>query len=129
VGKNKIVEDLDAAFDRLKNVIVPEHVRRRGISGPPCGVTGKCQDCVGRTRICAITTLIEGKPLFSEINVIIVDEDLGLGWSPSWSQRRIDKIAASHERFMWTLPWELGKALDTKDLWEEVRAHLRSKPE
>jgi hypothetical protein len=129
VGKNKIVEDLDAAFDRLKNVIVPEHVRRRGISGPPCGVTGKCHDCVGRTRICAITTLIEGKPLFSEINVIIVDEDLGLGWSPSWSQGRIDKIAANHERFMWTLPWELGKALDTKDLWEGVKAHLRSKPE
>jgi hypothetical protein len=124
VGRNKIVRDLDEAFHRLKNVIVPEHVRRRGVAGPPCGETGKCHDCIGRNRICAITTIIEGKPLFTEINVIIVNEDLGLGWDESWSRDRINRIAANHEKFMWTLPWELGKDVDKKALWEAVRCHF-----
>lgn len=129
VGRNKIVRDLDEAFHRLKNVIAPEHLRRRGAKGPPCAVTGKCNDCIGDNRICVITSIIEGKPLFSEINVIIVNQDLGLGWDQSWPQERIDKIAANHERFMWTLPQELVKAVDKKALWEAVRSQLRSDQE
>lgn len=129
IGKNKIVKDLDEAFHRLKNVIVPEHVRRRGISGPPCGVTGKCHDCIGNNRICNITAIIEGSPRFTEILVIIVDQDLGLGWNGSWPQERIDKIAANHEKFMWRLPPEIRKAVDKKALWEGVKSRLRSEPE
>lgn len=75
IGKNKIVRNLDEAFQRVKNVIAPEHIRRRGVSGPPCTVTGECHDCIGSNRICCITAIIENKPMLTEINVVIVDEN------------------------------------------------------
>jgi hypothetical protein len=128
VGRNKIVKDLDEAFHRLKNVIVPQHTRRRsGIFSPPCVVRGKCHDCMGNNRACNVTVIIEGKPFQTEINVVIVDQDLGLGWNEAWPQDRIDKIAAEHEKFMWTFPSELVKTLDKKALWEAVKSQLRSK--
>lgn len=34
VGKNKIVPDLEAAFARIRNVIAPEHIKRRGGTAP-----------------------------------------------------------------------------------------------
>jgi hypothetical protein len=105
VGKNKIVKNLDEAYDRVKNLMAPEHFRILGY-GTPCAAKGECIDCVGSKRSCNITTIIEGKPFFSEINVIIVDEDLGLGWDRSWPQERIEAIKAEHKKHM--LPF-LGK--------------------
>ncbi len=129
IGKNKIVKDLDEAFHRVKNLIAPEHARRRGISGPPCSVTGECHDCSGKKRICNVTAIIEGRPRFTEIHVIVVNQDLGLGWDESWPQERIDEIAANHEKFMWTLPPEIRKAVDRRGLWEGVKSYLRWEPE
>ena len=34
-----------------------------------------------------------------EIAVIIVNEDLGLGWDPDWPQERKDKIFLEYQRF------------------------------
>jgi hypothetical protein len=118
VGKNKIVRNLDDAFDRVKNVIAPEHLRRRGAPSP-CTVTRKCLDCIGRHRVCAITTIIENRPMFTEINVMIVDEDLGLGWDKSWPKERINQIAEKHQKFMWTIPNEVIQSLDMKGLWDK----------
>lgn len=104
VGKNKIVKDLDEAFQRVKNVIVPEHTRKRGASGPPCSTKGKCYDCIGRKRVCNVMTIMEGSPALTELNVVIVDEDLGLGWDPSWPEERIHKILENHRKFIWSVP-------------------------
>lgn len=120
LGKNKIVQNLEEAFHRVKNVIAPEHLRRREAPSP-CAVTGRCHDCIGRNRVCAVTTIIESKPLFTEMNVIIVNEDLGLGWDRSWPKRRINGIAAKHEKFMWTIPKPVRATLNLKDIWETVR--------
>jgi len=120
VGKNKIVRNLDEAFDRVKNMIAPEHLRRRGALSP-CAVAGKCLDCIGRHRVCAVTTIIENKPMFTEINVILVDEDLGLGWDKSWPKQRINKIAARHQKFMWTISQEVIESLNLRTLWEEEK--------
>jgi hypothetical protein len=93
VGRNKIVKDLDEAFYRIKNIIAPNHVRIRSVelggrnSKTPCAVTGECSDCRAIDRICNIFGVIEGKPLFTDLNVIIVNEDLGLGWDPSWPKK------------------------------------------
>ena len=65
---------------------------------------GKCRDCRGEKRVCAVTTVIEHKPLTTEINVVIVDEDLGLGWDRSWPAERIDAIARKHDPFVCPLP-------------------------
>jgi hypothetical protein len=120
VGKNKIVKNLDEAFHRVKNVIAPEHLKRRKALSP-CTVTGRCHDCIGPHRICAVTTIIESKPLFTEINVIIVNEDLGLGWERSWPKRRINRIAERHEKFMWSLPEPVIKTLKIKDSWKNLK--------
>ena len=120
VGRNKIVKDLDAAIERLKKVTAPEHVSRRGSSKSPCIVKGECKDCVGASRVCNITTILEGAPLFSEVNVIIVDEDLGLGWDISWAQERIEKISDRHNGKMWSMPEEAIHALTKEELWAGV---------
>jgi hypothetical protein len=121
IGKNKIVKDLDAAMDRLKKVTAPEHVSRRGSSNSPCTVKGECRDCSGNSRVCNVTTIMEGAPLFSEMNVILVDEDLGLGWEKSWSPERIEAISERHNRHMWGMPEEAIQALTKEELWASVR--------
>ena len=103
VGRNKIVKDLDEAFDRVKNVIAPEHIRRKGAPSP-CAKSGHCHDCVGPAKVCAVTTIIERKPPHTDMHIVIVDEDLGLGWDRSWPEERISKIAARHEQFMSLCP-------------------------
>lgn len=107
VGRNKIVKDLDEAFYRIKKIIAPNHVRIRSAelggktSKTPCAVTGECSDCRAEDRICNIFTIIEGKPFFTDLNVILVNEDLGLGWDPSWSKDRIMQIVENYKKFVW----------------------------
>lgn len=120
VGMNKIAKNLDDALTRIKNVIAPEHIRRKGGS-PPCTKTGECQDCSGERRICAVTTIIDHKPLTAEINVVIVNRDLGLGWDKSWPRERIARIAGEHDPFVCRLPKEVAERTDMKDLWQMAR--------
>lgn len=127
VGKNKIVRDLDEAFHRIKNVIAPEHIRRRGGLKPPCRVTGKCEGCIGKNRVCNVTTIIEGAPLFTEINVVVVNKDLGLGWDPSWPKEKIAEIGENHEEFMCTIPENAFVGMNKERLWDTVKPYIRSK--
>jgi len=48
--------------------------------------------------------IIEGKPTRTDLNVVIVNEDLGLGFDPSWPQTRITKILESYKKFVWVRP-------------------------
>ena len=84
VGINKIVENLAAALERVKNKAAPLNVKRHTEFEPmpPCGETGVCSDCSSPWRICNKTVIIDRqfdndryKPV---ITVVIVDEDLGL---------------------------------------------------
>ena len=31
--------------------------------------------------------------------ILLVDDDMGLGWDPAWPQERIDKIYAEYKEF------------------------------
>jgi hypothetical protein len=110
VGRNKIVKNLDEAFDRIRKVIAPNHSHIRsaelggGKSRTPCAVTGECNDCRAPDRICNIFVIIEGKPYFTDLSVVIVNEDLGLGWDPAWGQGRINQIVERYKRFVWVPP-------------------------
>lgn len=112
VGKNKIVKSLDEAFYRIRMIIAPHHIRIRAVElgggrrKTPCTKTGKCHDCRSIDRACNIFTIIEGKPLYTQLNVVMVDEDLGLGWNPSWPQTRINKIIENYKRYAWVAKWE-----------------------
>jgi len=109
-GRNKIVKDLDEAFDRIRKVIAPSHVRIRMVElggrdhKTPCAITGECSDCRAVERICNIFSVIEGKPFFTDLNVIIVNQDLGLGWDPSWPKNRIEQILENYKKFVWIPP-------------------------
>lgn len=84
VGINKIVGDLEAAFDRIRNKAAPSNVKRHPEFDPtpPCGETGVCSDCTSPWRICNKTVIIERqydndkyKPI---ITMVIVGEKLGI---------------------------------------------------
>jgi len=120
VGRNKIVKDLDEARYRLKNVIVPYHSKRRGLTAPPCSSTGTCVDCVGKNRACSVTTMVEARPRFTEITVVLVNEDLGLSWDEHWPKDRIERIVANYQRYMWTYDPEIVRGIDGKEFWRSV---------
>lgn len=107
IGKNKIVRDVDEAFDRIKNVIAPYHAKYIGLD-TPCVKAGKCCDCDSPQRICNITTVISKKPPAVDFTIVLVDEDLGLGWDPDWPEKRREKIASAYrvemEKFRASMP-------------------------
>jgi hypothetical protein len=106
VGRNKIVKDVHEALHRIKNEIAPVHSKTTGLPlGMLCAAAGKCVEpetfCGPGVRACNIIVILEGKPadVWREIVVILVDEDLGLGWDPAWPQERKDKIYAEYKEF------------------------------
>jgi hypothetical protein len=100
VGRNKIVKNVDEAMDRIKNMITPTFARRRQLP-LPCANAGRCVDCNVPQRACNITVIIEKKPPLTEMTIVIVDEDLGLGWNKGWSKEHIEKIREKYEKFDW----------------------------
>jgi len=110
VGRNKIVRDLDEAFHRIRNIIAPNHARIRSVElgggkmKTPCVKTGECSDCRTIDRICNVFTIVEGKPFFTDLTVVIVNEDLGLSWDTSWPASRITTIIEEYKKFVWLPP-------------------------
>lgn len=114
VGRNKIVRDLDAAFDRMKNMVAPElcRIKQRKV---PCVTTGRCADCSSRERACNVTTILDKRPTYTPFTVIMVDEDLGLGWDENWPRERIDRIHSNCA----DLTWLKGRPRWTADMSDE----------
>ncbi|MFC2067605.1 lactate utilization protein [Chloroflexota bacterium] len=95
VGKNKIVKDVNDALHYIKNVIAPAHCKRNNRK-TPCAVTGVCADCDSSDRLCNVTIILEKKPVHTDLSIILVNDDLGLGWDPSWAEKRISKIRSNY---------------------------------
>ena len=78
VGRNKIVETQQDAFDRIRETAAPLNAKRHEDFVTPCVKTDSCMDCSSPHRICN-SRLIMHKCLPKErITVILIDEDLGL---------------------------------------------------
>jgi len=102
VGRNKIVKDEAEAEWRIKNVINIAHgTNYRGdvaldnkqlTPAQPCVRAGKCIDCRGPLRNCNAKVVMEHKTRLTDLTVILIDEDLGLGWDPAWDKKRIERI-------------------------------------
>ena len=75
-GINKIVEDIPAAWERLRRVARPMNNIRYG-SKNPCSETGYCVDCNNETRICNYFSIIERSRIPDRIHVILIGEELG----------------------------------------------------
>ncbi len=77
VGKNKIAKDYDSALYRARNIASPLNAKRFGVK-TPCAVLGdKCYDCKSPERICRGLSVLWGKPMASEYEVILIGEELG----------------------------------------------------
>lgn len=76
VGINKIVDTLDEAIKRVKNVACPMNARRAGLN-PPCVKLNKCVDCVSPERVCNTLSIIEGQADKNRMKIFIVNEKLG----------------------------------------------------
>lgn len=75
-GANKVVDTLDDAFKRLRD-IAPLNVKRIGHK-TPCIETGKCENCDIPDRMCNYTTVIHhGMKFKNRINIIVVAEEVG----------------------------------------------------
>jgi hypothetical protein len=107
IGANKIVRDVDEAFDRIQHIISPYHAKYLRCD-TPCAKTETCHDCTAPRRICNVTTILHKKPPALDFAIVLTGEDLGLGWDPSWPEDRIEKIKSAYrveiEKFMSSLP-------------------------
>ena len=75
-GYNKIVEDVQEAIKRIKDVAAPLNAKRLNID-VPCAKVGKCVDCNSPNRICRVIVIHERKPSLTDILIILVGEELG----------------------------------------------------
>jgi len=76
-GVNKIVPNLEAARQRIKEWAAPMNSRRLQYENP-CVQAGKCMNCSSAQRICNVTVIIEKNPPHSDITVCLIGEELGL---------------------------------------------------
>jgi hypothetical protein len=117
VGKNKIVKNIDEAFKRIHEVIAPIHHRTNKREKPAESYLPiDPARCLAEIRAAEpdvakwnkdtyltsgnITVVLEGKPAIpdTKVAVIMVNEDLGLGFDPKWPQERKDKIFLEYQR-------------------------------
>lgn len=86
-GYNKIVKDLNEAFDRLRTVAAPMNTQRLGCN-TYCAKAGKCvslnnkdsmmgDGCFSEQRICCSYTVAAFQRVKDRIKVILVGEELG----------------------------------------------------
>lgn len=76
VGRNKICKDYDEAIKRIKNIAAPLNAKRLNLN-TPCKFTGKCSDCDSPDRMCNAEVIIHRNPTGTEINIYLIDEELG----------------------------------------------------
>lgn len=75
-GYNKLVPDLQAALQRIREVAAPANALRFG-ARTPCVETGRCMDCRSPGSICRITTIISRRPMMTDFKVFLIGEELG----------------------------------------------------
>lgn len=76
-GANKIVENREEAFSRIRNVAAPANALRLGLD-VPCVKSGRCSDCASPLNICRITSIMSRKPMWTDVKVFLVARPLGL---------------------------------------------------
>ena len=76
-GMNKVVQNMDAAYSRVRGYAAPANAQRFDID-TPCKKTGECMDCMSSGTICAqfVTTRF-CKPA-GRIKVVLIGEELGI---------------------------------------------------
>ncbi len=77
VGKNKIAKDYDSALYRARNIAAPKNAQRLGRKTPCAVKADHCYDCSSPDRICRGLTVLWRKPGGCEMEIVLIDQDLG----------------------------------------------------
>ncbi len=79
IGRNKLTKDLDSAIERARNYASPRRVLQNRRNGG-CALAGKleCIDCLAKQRACRAMTIYYMPMNGQEVEIVLVDEDLGL---------------------------------------------------
>ena len=78
VGRNKLAPTYDEALWRARNIAAPQNTARLG-KKTPCAVKGdRCYDCKSPDRICRSLVVLWGPMMAVEMEVVLVNEDLGM---------------------------------------------------
>lgn len=75
-GINKIVADVHAGIARIGSIAAPMNNKRLK-KDMPCTKVGHCVDCQLPGRICNITTITKKRPPLTDIQIVLVKEELG----------------------------------------------------
>ena len=76
-GRNKLVDGTPQdAIARVKAWATPPNAKRLNFK-PPCCTTGFCSNCNSPARLCRVTTIIDRRPRFTHLHVLVVNTDLG----------------------------------------------------
>ena len=87
VGVNKIVKDVNEAFERIRQIAAPMNAKRllvkqhrEEFKDIPCVLTGRCLDCTHDFRLCGFWVIIDGNMARDKdrMNVVLIGEDLGI---------------------------------------------------
>ena len=77
VGRNKVAPDYDAALWRARNIAAPKNAQRLGRKTPCAAKGDRCYDCKSPERICRALVVYWEKPGSMDMEVVLVDDDLG----------------------------------------------------
>jgi L-lactate utilization protein LutB len=77
-GTNKLVPDLAAAFERIRNTAAVQECRKLE-KRTPCALTGRCDNdaCRGPERQCGKILIIENEKIAGRITLLLLAEPLG----------------------------------------------------
>lgn len=78
VGRNKLVDGTPQdAIQRVRQWATPPNAKRLNFN-TPCAKTGFCSNCNSPDRLCRVTSIIDRRPRFTDLRVLVVNADLGL---------------------------------------------------
>lgn len=76
-GINKLVDTCQDGMTRIRELAAPLNSKRINHK-TPCNISGTCEDCQTKQRICNFTSIIKsGKRVGNPITVIIINEEVG----------------------------------------------------
>lgn len=77
LGRNKIAPTLDTAIWRVRNVAAPKNAQRLRRRTPCAVKADRCYDCNSPDRICKGLVVLWRAMGMSEMEVVLINEDLG----------------------------------------------------
>ena len=77
VGSNKLAPSYDKALWRARNIAAPKNAQRLHAKTPCAVKADHCYDCKSPGRICRALTVLWGAMMGSDMEVVLVNEDLG----------------------------------------------------